>query len=91
VFTSHFIRAALLLFAAALLSLFTIRQFETRWQILIFWGIVAGRGGPGCLNRLAVWISGSPLVDHAAARSGWPKYIWSGVLAPRAECGRTLL
>lgn len=49
------------------------------------------RGGPGCLNRLAVWISGSPLVDHAAARSGWSKYTWSGVLVPRAECGRMLL
>jgi hypothetical protein len=32
------------------------------------------RGGSGCLNRLAVWISGSPLVDHAAARSGCSKY-----------------
>jgi transposase len=53
--------------------------------------LAATRGGPGCLNRLAVWISRSPLVDHAAARSGWPKYTWSGVLAPRAECGRTLL
>ena len=49
------------------------------------------RGSPGCLNRLAIWISGSPLVDHAAARSGWSKYTWSGVLAPRAECSRTLL
>ncbi|RYE91869.1 MAG: hypothetical protein EOO77_47590, partial [Oxalobacteraceae bacterium] len=39
------------------------------------------RGGSGCLNRLTVWISGSPLVDHAAARSGWSKYTWSGVLA----------
>ena len=43
------------------------------------------RGGSACLNRLAVWISGLPLVDHDAGRSGWSKYTWSGVLAPRAE------
>lgn len=49
------------------------------------------RGGSACLNRLAVWISGSPLVDHAAARSGWAKYTWSGVRPPSAECGRTAL
>lgn len=49
------------------------------------------RSGSVCLNRLAVWISGSPLVDHAAARSGWSKYIWSGVRPPCAECGLTAL
>jgi predicted cobalt transporter CbtA len=42
VFTSHYIQAALLLFAAGLLSRFTFQLFETRWQIMIFWGIVAG-------------------------------------------------
>lgn len=31
------------------------------------------RGGSVCLHRLAVWISGLPLVDHAAARSGYPR------------------
>ncbi|MEG3173057.1 hypothetical protein U1708_12625 [Sphingomonas sp. ZB1N12] len=40
-FTSHFIRAALLLAAAGLLSRFMFQHFETRWQILIFAGIVA--------------------------------------------------
>ncbi len=49
------------------------------------------RGGSVCLHRLAARISGLPLVDHAAARSGWLKYIWSGVLPPSAECGRTAL
>jgi hypothetical protein len=27
-------------------------------------------GGPGCLDRIAVWISRLPLVGHAAGRSG---------------------
>ncbi|OYY89806.1 MAG: hypothetical protein B7Y45_10290 [Sphingomonas sp. 28-66-16] len=49
------------------------------------------RGGSVCLYRLAVRISGSPLVDHAAARSGCSKYIWSGVRPPSAECGLTAL
>lgn len=49
------------------------------------------RGGSVCLHRLAAWISGLPLVDHAAARSGCPKYTWSGVRPPRAECGLTAL
>jgi predicted cobalt transporter CbtA len=40
VFTSHFIRAAILLAGASVLSRLTFRHFETRWQILIFWGIV---------------------------------------------------
>lgn len=40
VFTSHFIRAAMLLAIASILSRLTFRHFETRWQILIFWGIV---------------------------------------------------
>jgi len=33
------------------------------------------RRGSVCLNSLAGSLSGSPLVDHAAARSGWSKYI----------------
>ena len=52
---------------------------------------LASRSGSVRLNRLAAWISGLPLVDHAAARSGWWKYIWSGVRPPSAECGRTAL
>lgn len=40
VFTSHFLRAAALLGGASILSRLTFRHFETRWQILIFWGIV---------------------------------------------------
>src|SRR3546814_12077704 len=47
------------------------------------------RSGSVCLHRLAAWISGSPLVDHAAARSGCATYIWSGVQPPSAACGRT--
>ena len=47
------------------------------------------RVGSVCLNRLAGWISKSPLVGHAAARSGWSKYTWSGVRPPSAECGLT--
>lgn len=43
------------------------------------------RGGSVCLHSLAGPLSGSPAVDHAAARSGWLKYIWSGVLQPRLE------
>jgi len=39
-FTSHFIRVAIVVGAAGLLSRFTFRHFETRWQILIFWGAV---------------------------------------------------
>lgn len=50
-----------------------------------------GRGGSVCLNRLAARISVLPLVDHAAARSGWSKYSWSGVRPPSAECGLTAL
>ena len=49
------------------------------------------RGGSGCLNSLAGSLSGSPAGDHAAARSGWLKYIASGVRQPRLECGRTAL
>ena len=49
------------------------------------------RGGSVCLHSLAGSLSGSPLVDHAAARSGWWKYVWSGVRPPSAECGRTVL
>ena len=49
------------------------------------------RGGSVGLHRLAAWISGLPLVDHAAARSGWSKYNWSGVRPPSAECGLTAL
>jgi len=49
------------------------------------------RGGSVCLNSLAGSLGGLPLVDHAAARSGWLKYIWSGVRPPRLECGRTAL
>jgi flagellar biosynthesis protein FliP len=49
------------------------------------------RGGSVCLNSLAGLLSGSPTGDHAAARSGWWKYISSGVRQPRLECGRTLL
>ena len=49
------------------------------------------RDGSVCLHRLAVWISGSPLVAHAAARSGLSKYSWSGVRPPSAECGLTAL
>lgn len=49
------------------------------------------RGGWVGLHRLAALISGLPVVDHAAARSGWSKYIWSGVRPPSAECGRTAL
>ena len=37
------------------------------------------RGGSVCLNRLSALISGLSLVNHAAASSGWSKYIWSGV------------
>jgi len=51
----------------------------------------AGNGGLVRLHRLAAWISGSPLVDHAAARSGWSKYIWPDVRPPSAECGVTAL
>jgi len=39
--TSHYLRAAILLGAAALLSRLTFRLVETRLQILIFWGLVA--------------------------------------------------
>ena len=51
----------------------------------------AVRGGSVCLHTLAAWISGLPLVDHAAARSGWSKYSWSGVRPPSAKCGLTAL
>ena len=51
----------------------------------------AGRGGSVCLHRLAGRISGSPLVDHAAARSDWWKYTWLGVRPPSAEWGLTAL
>jgi hypothetical protein len=40
-FTTHALRAAILFTAAGLLSRFTFRTFETRWQIVIFWGAVA--------------------------------------------------
>ena len=40
-FTRHAFRVAALFVAAGLLSRFTFRLFETRWQILIFWGLVA--------------------------------------------------
>ena len=53
--------------------------------------VMSFRGGSVCLHRLAAWISGLPLVDHAAARSGCAKYIWSGVRPPSAECGLTAL
>lgn len=39
-FTSHFIRAALILTISAFTSRFIFHNFETRWQILIFWAIV---------------------------------------------------
>jgi hypothetical protein len=39
-FTSHFVRAAILLGTAGLLSRFTFRLVETRLQIVLFWGIV---------------------------------------------------
>jgi transposase len=52
---------------------------------------LAARGGSVCLNSLTGSISGSPAGDHAAARSGWLKYIASGVRQPRLECGRTPL
>jgi hypothetical protein len=40
-FTTHALRAAILFTAAGLLSRFTFRTFETRWQIVIFWVAVA--------------------------------------------------
>ena len=49
------------------------------------------RGGSVCLNSLAGSISESLAGDHAAARSGWLKYIASGVRQPRLERGLTLL
>lgn len=43
--THHAIRAALILAAAGALSRFVFRTFETRWQIVIFWGVVLGYHG----------------------------------------------
>lgn len=40
-FTHHAFRVAAVFVAAGLLSRFTFRHFETRWQIVIFWGLVA--------------------------------------------------
>ncbi len=58
-------------------------------------GVPAGpavdRKGSVYLRTLAAWISGLPLVDHAAARSGLSKYTWSGVRPPSAGCGLTAL
>ncbi len=51
----------------------------------------SARGGSACLYRLAAWISGLPLIDHAAARSGCAKYTWSGVRPPSADWGLTAL
>jgi hypothetical protein len=41
-FTRHALRTAILFVGAGLLSRFSLRHFETRWQILIFWALVAG-------------------------------------------------
>ena len=38
--TSHAVRLAAVLALAGAASRFTFRLFETRWQILIFWGLV---------------------------------------------------
>jgi hypothetical protein len=65
------------------------RDHPSRWAAVV--SIAEKSGGSVCLHRLAVWISGSPLVDHAAARSGCSKYIWSGVRPPSAQCGLTAL
>lgn len=40
-FTTHALRAAIILTVAGLLSRFTFRTFETRWQIVIFWMAIA--------------------------------------------------
>jgi len=40
VFTRHAFRVAILFMAAGLLSRFTFRLFQTRWQILIFWALI---------------------------------------------------
>jgi len=67
------------------------QRTNVRLNGLIRNAIGEGRGGSVCLYRLAVWISGLPLVDHAAARSGCSKYTWSGVRPPSAEWGLTAL
>ena len=69
-------------------AMLRFRQMKTLQK---FASVHANRGGSVCLHRLAAWISGLPLVDHAAARSGWVKYSWSGVRSPSAECGLTAL
>lgn len=43
--TGHAIRAALILAGAGALSRFLFRHFETRWQIVIFWGVVLAYHG----------------------------------------------
>ena len=65
------------------------RDHPSRWATVV--STPARRGGSVCLHRLAARISGLPLVDHAAARSGWLKYLWSGLRPPSAECGLTAL
>lgn len=40
-FTTHALRAAIIFTVAGLLSRFTFRTFETRWQIVIFWTAIA--------------------------------------------------
>lgn len=40
-FTTHALRAAIIFTVAGLLSRFTFRTFETRWQIVIFWMAIA--------------------------------------------------
>lgn len=39
--TRHAFRVAILFGGAGLLSRFVFRHFETRWQIVIFWALVA--------------------------------------------------
>ena len=39
--TRHAFRVAIVFVAAGLLSRYMFQRFETRWQIVIFWGLVA--------------------------------------------------
>lgn len=39
--TRHAFRVAIVIVAAGLLSRYMFQRFETRWQIVIFWGLVA--------------------------------------------------
>ena len=52
--------------------------------------LYAMRGGSVCLHRLAVWISGSPLIDHAR-REATDRSISGRAFGRQAECGRTAL